>query len=108
MDLWKGMTIGLIASFSTPVVAAENNNPFQAALMITTIVPFVIVGATTQATSYVPELFKSSKSDALAFIGSNGEIRGAQFEQAVRYYQANFSPPYLSDEQLAIAIATTY
>lgn len=108
MGPWKGMTIALLVSFSTPVVAAENNNPVQAALMITTIVPFVIVGATTQATSYIPELFKSSKGDALAFIGSNGDIRGAQFEQAARYYRAHYSPPHVSDEQLAVAIATTY
>ncbi|NNA88326.1 DUF2388 domain-containing protein [Pseudomonas gessardii] len=53
----------------------------------------------------IPELFKSSKSDALAFIGSDGEIRGAQFEQACRYYRSAYKPPLMSDAQLALAIA---
>ncbi|ETK19322.1 hypothetical protein H097_10697 [Pseudomonas sp. FH4] len=105
MDFWKPFAIALLASLGTQVVAAENNNPFQAALMITTVVPFVVVSGATAGTSYIPELFKSSQSDALAFIGSDGEIRGAQFEQASRYYRSTYKPPLMSDTQLARAIA---
>ena len=108
MDSWKTLGLALLTSISTQALAAENNNPFQAALMITTVIPFVVVAGTTAATSYIPELFKPAKSDALAFIGSDGEIRGAQFEQASRYYRASFPPPLMSDQQLALAIATSF
>lgn len=82
MSAWKPLAVAVIALFGTPVMAAENNNPFQAALMLTTVVPAVIVSGATAATSSIPDLFKSAKGDALAFIGSDGEIRGAQLEQA--------------------------
>ena len=108
MKSWKILTAALMVSSGNPAVAAENNNPFQAALMITSIIPTVIIGGTTAATSYIPELFKSSKSDALAFIGSDGEIRGAQFEQAARYYRATYRPPLMSDQQFAQAIVTAF
>jgi uncharacterized protein (TIGR02448 family) len=52
--------------------------------------------------------FKPAKADALAFIGSEGQIRGAQFEQAVRFYRTTYLPPLMSDRQLAQAIATSY
>lgn len=108
MDSWKALRIALLVLVSTQTVAAENNNPFQAALMITTIVPFVIISGGTAATSHIPELFKSAKSDAIAFVGSDGEIRGAEFEQASRFYRATYKPPLMSDQQLALAIATSF
>ncbi len=107
MDFWKPVAIVLLASVGNQGVAAENNNPFQGALMITTVVPSVIVSGATAGTSYIPELFKSSKSDALAFIGSDGEIRGAQFEQASRYYRSTYKPPLMSDVQLAQTIVAS-
>lgn len=108
MKVWKMLMAIVLVSPGSSALAAENNNPFQAALMITSIIPTVIVGGTTAATAYIPELFKSSKSDALAFIGSDGEIRGAQFEQAARYYRATYRPPLMSDQQLAQAIVTAF
>ena len=51
---------------------------------------------------------KSAKADALAFIGSDGEIRGAQFEQAARYYHSAYGQPHMTDKQLALAIATSF
>ncbi len=66
-----------------------------------------LIGATTSLTTEPPEIFKSAKTDALAFIGSDGEIRGAQFEQASRYYRSTSAPPLMSDTQLARAIATS-
>lgn len=68
MDFCKPLAITLMVSIGNLAVAAENNNPFQGALMITSVAPFVITSAATAGTSYIPELFKSSKSDALAFI----------------------------------------
>ena len=108
MTPWKTLTIAVMAIISTDAIAVENNNPFQGALMITTIVPAVIISAPTAITSEIPEYFKSAKTDALAFIGSDGEIRGAEFEQASRYYRSAYSLPLMSDMQLAQAIATSF
>lgn len=105
MDLCKPLALAFLASIGNLASAAENNNPFQGALMLTSVAPFVITSGATAGTSYIPELFKSSKSDALAFIGSDGEIRGAQFEQACRYYRSTYKPALMSDAQLALAIA---
>ncbi|MFH6565565.1 MULTISPECIES: DUF2388 domain-containing protein [Pseudomonas] len=108
MDSWKAVGVAFLMTISTQTVAAENNNPFQAALMITTAIPFLIVAGTTGLTSSIPQMFKSSKADALAFIGSDGEIRGAQFEQASRYYRETYPAPLMSDQQLAQAIAAAF
>jgi len=108
MDLWKTLAAAVMVLSTTQAIAAENNNPFQGALMITTIVPAVIISAPTAITSEIPEYFKSAKTDALAFIGSGGEIRGAEFEQASRYYQSTYPSPLMSDMQLAQAIATSF
>lgn len=108
MISWKTLAIAVMALSSTQVIAAENNNPFQGTLMFTTIVPAVIISAPTAITSEIPEYFKSAKTDALVFIGSDGEIRGAQFEQVSRYYRSTYASPVMSDMQLAQAIATSY
>jgi uncharacterized protein (TIGR02448 family) len=108
MDLWKTLAAAVMVLSTTQAIAAENNNPFQGALMITTIVPAVIISAPTAITSEIPEYFKSAKTDALAFIGSGGEIRGAEFEQASRYYQSTYPSPLMSDMQLARSIATSF
>ncbi|MBC3948376.1 DUF2388 domain-containing protein [Pseudomonas sp. DOAB1069] len=49
--------------------------------------------------------FTPARDDALAFIGSDGDIRGAQFEQAVQRYRSTANQPQMSDLQLAQAIA---
>ena len=108
MDSWKTLAAAVMVLSTTQAIAAENNNPFQGALMITTIVPAVIISAPTAITSEIPEYFKSAKTDALAFIGSDGEIRGAKFEQASRYYQSTYPSPLMSDMQLARSIATSF
>lgn len=108
MDLWKILAIAVMVMSSTQAIAAENNNPFQGALMITTIVPALTTSAPTAITSEIPEYFKSAKTDALAFIGSGGEIRGAEFERASRYYRSAYKSPHMSEMQLAQAIATSY
>ncbi|MGE8416176.1 MAG: DUF2388 domain-containing protein [Pseudomonas sp.] len=103
----KTLSVMLLALASTSVVAHENNDPVEKAMFITTIAPLLIVSGTTALTVYGPANMKSAKADALAFIGSEGEIRGAEFEQAIRYYHSAYGQPHMTDEQLALAIATS-
>ena len=107
MDSWKTLAIALLASVSTQAVSGDGANPIAAAIFLTICAPTLLIGATTSLTTEPPEIFKSAKTDALAFIGSDGEIRGAQFEQASRYYRATSAPPLMSDTQLAQAIAAS-
>lgn len=105
MDSWKTLAIALLASVSTQAVSGDGANPIAAAIFLTTSAPTILIGATTSLTTEPPKVFKSAKADALAFIGSEGVIRGAQFEQASRYYHSTSAPPLMSDAQLAQAIA---
>ena len=105
MDSRKTLAAALLISVSTQAVSGDDVNPIAAAIFITISAPTILIGATTSLTTEPPKIFKSAKSDALAFIGSDGEIRGAQFEQASRYYRSTSAPPLMSDTQLALAIA---
>lgn len=108
MDSWKTLAIALLASVSTQAVSGDGANPIAAAIFLTISAPTILVGFTTSLTTEPPKVFKSAKTDALAFIGSDGEIRGAEFEQASRYYQSTHPSPLMSDMQLAQAIATSF
>ncbi|MCF5188073.1 DUF2388 domain-containing protein [Pseudomonas simiae] len=108
MDSWKTMAAALLLSVSTQAVSGDGANPIAAAIFLTISAPTILVGFTTSLTTEPPKIFKSAKTDALAFIGSDGEIRGAEFEQAVRFYRTTYTPPLMNDQQLAQAIATTY
>ena len=105
MDSWKTLAIAVLASVSTQAVSGDDVNPIAAAIFITISSPTILIGLTTSLTTDPPKIFKSAKTDALAFIGSDGEIRGAEFEQASRYYRSTYAPPLMSDTQLAQAIA---
>ena len=61
MDFCKPLAIVLLVSIGNPAVAAENNNPFQGALMLTSVAPFVITSGATAGTSYIPELSNPPK-----------------------------------------------
>lgn len=108
MDSWKTLTAALLLSVSTQAVSGDGANPIAAAIFLTICAPTLLIGATTSLTTEPPEIFKSAKTDALAFVGSDGEIRGAQFEQASRYYRSAYPSPRMSDMQLAQAIAATF
>ncbi|NMX76300.1 DUF2388 domain-containing protein [Pseudomonas edaphica] len=108
MNSWKTLAIALLASVSTQAVSGDNVNPVAAGIFITISLPTILIGATTSLTTEPPKIFKSAKTDALAFIGSDGEIRGAQFEQACRHYRLSYRSPLMSDMQLAKAIAASY
>ncbi len=107
MNSWKALGVALLASVSTQAVSGDDVNPIAAGIFITISAPTILIGATTSLTTDPPKIFKSAKTDALAFIGSEGEIRGAQFEQASQYYRSTYAPPLMSDTQLALAIATS-
>jgi len=108
MDPWKTLAIALLASVSTPAVSGDDVNPIAAGIFITLSFPTILIGATTSLTTEPPEIFKSAKGDALAFVGSDGDIRGAEFEQASRYYRSTYKSPLMSDMQLAQAIASSF
>lgn len=108
MHSWTNIAITIIVSVSTAAAAGEIKNPSDRFTLRVTGFPTTLTGATSMFTTDGPSAFKSAKSDALAFIGSKGEIRGAQFEQAVREYHTTYTPPLMSDDQLALAIATKY
>ncbi|WP_124435724.1 DUF2388 domain-containing protein [Pseudomonas sp. R11-23-07] len=108
MDLWKALAAVITVSISADAVAWYVENPVERALTVTTLLPTMVLGATTAFTVDGPAMMKKAKSDALAFIGSDGEIRGAQFEQASRFYRSTYTPPLMSDIQLAQAIATSF
>lgn len=78
------------------------------ATMVTTGVPCLLTAGTTWLTSKPFERLAAAKRDALAFIGSDGDIRRAQFELAVRADHASYPAPHMNDMQLAQAIAVTY
>ncbi|WP_050546705.1 DUF2388 domain-containing protein [Pseudomonas syringae] len=63
---------------------------------------------TTMAADKVADFFRPARDDALAFVGSDGEIRGAQFEQAVQHYRSISAQHRMSELQLAQAIAAIY
>lgn len=108
MDSWKILALALLASVNTQAVSGDNVNPVAAGIFITISFPTILIGATTSLTTEPPKIFKSAKTDALAFIGSDSKIRGAEFEQAVRFYRTTYTPPLMTDQQLAQAIAASF
>ena len=107
MDFWKTLATVAVVSISAQA-AAENKGSYQNSMMMITMAPTFLVSGTTALTMLATKNFKPAKPDALAFIGSDGEIRGAQFEHASRFYRATYSPPLMSDHQLAQAIAVSF
>lgn len=69
---------------------------------------YATVVLSTMSSEKIADFFTPARDDALAFIGSDGDIRGAQFEQAVQHYRSTANQPLMSDLQLAQAIAANY
>ncbi|KKA07823.1 Holliday junction resolvase [Pseudomonas ogarae] len=107
MGSWKTLAIAVLVSISAHT-AAEPKGSYENSMMMITLAPTTVLSATTGLSELAARNFKPAKADALAFIGSDGEIRGAQFEQAVRYYHTAYKQPLMSDQQLAQAIATSF
>ncbi|HDS1733834.1 TPA: DUF2388 domain-containing protein [Pseudomonas putida] len=57
-------------------------------------------------TSHPLQAFKAARDDALAFVGSAGRYRGVRLEQAFQTYRQVHPYADVSDEQLALAIAS--
>lgn len=107
MDSWKAFGIITIAMISTQALA-EDKGSYENSMMMITMAPTFLLSGTTGLSELATRNFKPAKADALTFIGSDGEIRGAQFEQASRYYRSTYSSPLMTDMQLAQAIASTF
>ncbi|QXI57027.1 DUF2388 domain-containing protein [Pseudomonas sp. OE 28.3] len=107
MDSWKIMTVALLVSINAHASEGSDDS-YNNSMLSVLMAPTYTVAGTTGFTMLASNNFKPAKADALAFIGSDGEIRGAQFEQASRYYRSTYSSPLMSDMQLAHAIATSY
>jgi uncharacterized protein (TIGR02448 family) len=52
-----------------------------------------------------PGSYMAAKPDALAFVGSEGRIRGVYFEQALRRFRAGGGTEAISDARFAEAVA---
>ncbi len=101
------MVIAITVSISA-YTAAEPKGSYEHSMMMITLAPTTVLSLTTGLSEVAARNFKPAKADALAFIGSDGEIRGAQFEQALRYYHTAYKPPLISDQQFAQAIAASF
>lgn len=86
----------------------RKGHPFDQVMTYTTFGPTILSAWTSFKPDDAQKPLKTAKMDALAFVGSDGQIRGAQFEQASRYYRTNYSSPLMSDMQLAQAIVTAF
>ncbi|WP_053163022.1 DUF2388 domain-containing protein [Pseudomonas brassicacearum] len=107
MGSWKTLVIAITVSISA-YTAAEPKGSYEHSMMMITLAPTTVLSLTTGLSEVAARNFKPAKADALAFIGSDGEIRGAQFEQALRYYHTAYKPPLISDQQFAQAIAASF
>jgi uncharacterized protein (TIGR02448 family) len=107
MDSWKIVAAALMVSINAHASEGADDS-YNNSMLSVLMAPTYTVAGTTGITMLASNNFKPAKADALAFIGSKGEIRGAQFEQAVRFYHTTYAPPLMTDQQLAQAIATTY
>ena len=107
MNSWKIVAAALMVSINAHA-SEESDDSYNNSVLSVLMAPSYTVAGTTGLTMLAANNFKPAKADALAFIGSEGRIRGAQFEQAVRYYRTTYGPPLMTDQQLAQAIVTSY
>ncbi len=108
MNLWKMVALTAMVLVGSQVAANENASPADKMTMYTTLGPSVLSAWSTNMSDDTQKPFRSAKADALVFIGSDGEIRGAQFEQASRHYRSIYDHPLMNDMQLAQAIACAF
>ena len=58
------------------------------------------------STSNALRPYESARDDALAYVASAGDIRGARLESALRQYRRDHAEADSSDMQIALAIAS--
>ncbi|PHN28722.1 DUF2388 domain-containing protein [Pseudomonas sp. ICMP 561] len=95
MNSWKAVVMALATLIVAKVEAAE----------YVYMSSYATVLGSEISSKKIADLFTPAREDALAFIGSDGDIRGARFEQAVQRYRSTANQPQMSDLQLAQAIA---
>ncbi|EGH12709.1 MULTISPECIES: DUF2388 domain-containing protein [Pseudomonas syringae group] len=109
MNSRKTLAIALTAWISIQVTpdgfANERDGYGPNTIVLSTVASSLL---TTMAADKVADFFRPARANALAFIGSDGEIRGAQFEQAVQHYRSISAQHRMSELQLAQAIAAIY
>lgn len=88
------------------VAQAEGEIPaISAAPFFTTIAPFFTTGATF-GMPLSKRIIENAKEDAANFVGSNGQVRGAQLQQALNYIRQANPAAQASDMDLANLILT--
>jgi uncharacterized protein (TIGR02448 family) len=107
MYSWKILPIALLLSISA-LANEKSEKSYENSMLMITLAPTTVLTVTTALSEQAVKNLKPAKDDAITFIGSDGDIRGAQFEQAVRFYRTTYTPPLMTDPQLALAIATTF
>lgn len=100
----------LLLAFFIPVVQAESidkahgKNPagdwLGSTSMATSTTTFMTSEPSNRRSQYT-----AAKPDALAFVASQGDIRGAYFEQALLHYRSGRGHAQVSDLQFAQAVA---
>jgi uncharacterized protein (TIGR02448 family) len=60
----------------------------------------------TASTSNALRPYQSARDDALAYVASAGDIRGARLESAIRQYRRDHADSANSDMQIALSIAS--
>jgi uncharacterized protein (TIGR02448 family) len=63
---------------------------------------------TSASTSNALRPYEKAREDALAYVASTGDIRGARLESALHHYRSHHPYSAVSDMQLALSIATLH
>lgn len=85
---------------------------FATSFVYTTDLSVRATGGTSDATTNVSNSFKDdkivleAKDDAASFVASQGQVRGAHLEAALRHIRAKMPTLAANDQQLAQAILT--
>lgn len=104
MDVCRIAAFALLTALGSQAAAGDVKGPDRVTMMVTTG-PTIITSGASVSTSDKAKPMKEAKGDGLAFVGSDGDIRGARFEQALAYYHAHYSAPHVSDMAFAQALA---
>lgn len=77
-----------------------SDDPFATTTLRITTVTSLSTDFTVRPGSYI-----AAKPDALAFVGSDGRIRGVYFEQALRQFREGGGTEAITDARFAEAVA---
>ncbi|BAQ80780.1 MULTISPECIES: DUF2388 domain-containing protein [unclassified Pseudomonas] len=98
--------------FIALLIAMFSSSSLATSLVISTDLSMSGLLSSSQGTAKISSSFRDDKlvlearSDAAAFVASDGAIRGARLESALQHIRRTLHNPPYSDEQLAAAILT--